>query len=86
MLKNADQSKNRTVSRVEYGTCEAGGMYVVRRLELKVDDLGRHAGSIRNVGPYPSAAEAERHARALQRLEQVPADGGGEPPTFEPPG
>ena len=54
--------------------------YVVTRLERRVDEAGRQSGSLRVVGKYDTAHEAERARAALQGAEDKPApdppDGG----------
>jgi hypothetical protein len=47
--------------------------YVVTRLERRVEGDGRQSGSIRVVGQYETAVEAERARTALQRDEDRPA-------------
>ncbi len=46
--------------------------YVVTRLERRVDADGRQSGSLKVVGRYETAAEAERARAALQRDEEEP--------------
>lgn len=47
--------------------------YVVTRLERRVDGNGRQSGSIKVMGKYETAAEAEHARTALQRDEDEPA-------------
>jgi hypothetical protein len=47
--------------------------YIVTCLERRVEHNGRQSGSLRIVGEYDSAAEAERARMALQRGEGQPA-------------
>jgi hypothetical protein len=46
--------------------------YVVTRLERRVEGDGRQSGSLRVVGRYETAAEAEHARAALQEAEDGP--------------
>ena len=69
--KNDRQSQQDKISRrVDYQTGKAGGMYVVRLVEVEVDSGGKHSGSIRTVARHDRAADADRNARALRLIEK----------------
>ena len=59
------------IRRLEYRVSRRA-KYVVTRLERKVDGNGRQSGSLRVVGKYDSAADAERARAALQSEEERP--------------
>jgi hypothetical protein len=52
--------------------------YVVTRLERRIEGEGRQSGSLRVVGKYETADEAERARRTLQE--------GKDEPSSRPPG